>query len=239
MSHTKVSQNADANATPQPPQPVNGSIPLGSDDAIPQPNGDSVIGSSQPFDDDEFDIRRYRVDQDCSLHVEAKKKAVVVPVMRPDRQTWITVHPAKEWRMAAFVLEDKANRRVYLVEPDIAPDVMSDLTLKLLVAYVSRSGAPGLWPIRRPDESGRLDSYNESALEIVAEHSGKWIRVLCDQSEKAYSILDSPPIDCPLPKWPELGFNWMVRVAFKNRIIKTHEHPVLQALRGKVSYDSE
>jgi hypothetical protein len=141
--------------------------------------------------------------------------------------------------MPIWVLEDKANRRVYLVEPVIAPDIISDLTLKLLVAYVSRSGAPGLWPIRLPDEGGRLDTYNESALEIVAEHAGKWIRILCDQQEKAYSILDSPPLDCPVPKWPEGGFRWMTRIAFKGRIIKSLDHPVLQTLRGKVSRDAQ
>jgi hypothetical protein len=218
--------------------PVNGAAPPPAASTAPHPSSGPIIGSSQSSDD-EFDITRYRVDQDCNLHIAAQKKAVVVAVSRPDKQSWVLLHPSEAWRMAAFVLEDKANRRVFLVEPNIAPDVMSDLTLKLLVAYVSRSGACGLWAIRLPDESGRIDTFNESALEIVAEHSNKWIRILCDQQERAYSILDSPPLECPIPKWPEGGFLWMLRTAFKNRIVKSLDHPVLQALRGKVSRDSE
>jgi hypothetical protein len=230
-SHVNTDNFGTKGFNPDSP-PVNGSVPLGAT-VIPQPDGSSELS------EDEFDIRRYRVDQDCNLHVAAQKKAVVVPVTRPDRQSWIMIHPAEAWRMPVFVLDDRANRRVYLVEPQIAPDVMSDLVLKLLVAYVSRTGAVGLWAIRLPDESGRIDSFNESALAIVAEHSNKWIRVLCDQQEKAYSILESPPLECPMPKWPEGGLHWMLRTAFKNRIIKTLDHPVLQILRGKVSRDSQ
>jgi hypothetical protein len=243
MSQRRVSQNNDVDANlanadnaslvdaalqSQSPKPVNGSA-----GKPPKTNGGMVsLGG------DEDDIRRYRADQNYSLHVAAKKKAVVVPVARPDRQTWIMVHPDPDWRAPYWLFEDKANRRVYLVEPDIAPDITDDLVLKLLVAYVSLSGAPGLWPIRLPGEGGNIDTYNESALAIVSEHAGKWIRVLCNQNEKAYSILDSPPMELPTPKWPEGGYDWMTRIAFKNRKIKAHDHPALLALRGRLSDDA-
>jgi hypothetical protein len=229
MSQSKISQNPDDSTAPSLP-PVNGSLTSANNDT---PKAHPVIGSQQA--PEELDIRRYRADQNYSLHVSAKKKAIVVPVMRPGRQTWIMVHSDPDWRVPFWLLEDKANQRVYLLEPDIAPDLTGDLVLKLLVAYISLSGAPGLWPIRLPDESGNIDTYNESALAIVSECGGKWIRVLCDRGEKAYSILESPPLDLPAPKWPEGGYDWMVATAFKNRIIKTPEHPVLLALRGSLS----
>jgi len=222
-SHSKPD---DFSQTGVNPQPVNGSPVNESTQAK-----DGQVGlNSQSAD---FDINQFRADQNFGLHVQAKKKAVVVPVERPNRQSWICIHPDRTWRMPIFVLEDKENRRTYLVEKEIAPDVTEDLTLKLLVAYTTRAGNPALWTIRLPDEGGRIDTYNESALAIVEEYAGQWIRVLCDQNERSYSVLTSPPVELPVPKWPDGGFEWMFRAAFKGRIIKTTEHPFLLGLRGR------
>jgi hypothetical protein len=238
MSRSKVSQDANENAINAVGNPT--SAPL-TNEAAPSTNGSAVglsIGSQRARE--ELDIRQYRADQNYSLHVAAKKKAVVVPVVRPDRQIWIMVHPDPGWRAPWWLLEDKPTGRVYLMDPKIAPDPADDLKLKLLVAYVSISGAPGLWPIRLPDETGNIDTYNESALAIVSEHAGKWIRVLCDRSEKAYFVLESPPsIELPVPRWPEGGYDWMSTIAFRNRIIKTPEHPILMARRGALGFPND
>jgi hypothetical protein len=37
----------------------------------------------------------------------------------------------------------------------------------------------------------------------------------------------------PDPVWPELTFNAIYRIAFKDRIIRTLDHPVVKRLRGE------
>jgi hypothetical protein len=192
-------------------------------------NADDLLANQQTSD---LDINQYRVDQNFNLHVQARKKAVCVPVEKPNRQQWVCIHPDPAWRMAAIVLEDKENRRTYIVEPSIAPDVAEDLAHKLLVAYVTRAGNPGLWPIKLQDEGGRIDTYSESALAIVTDHAGKWIRVLSDQNDKTYNVLESSSMELSALKWPEAGFEWMFQTAFRNRVIRSLEHPILKALRG-------
>jgi hypothetical protein len=116
----------------------------------------------------------------------------------------------------------------------LVPEVTGDLIPKLLVAYCTRQGTPGLWPIRLPDETGRIDSYNESALAIVAEQSGRWIRVISNQQSRSYEVLESPRTELPAPKWPDGGFNELFSIAFKERVIRSLDHPFLKHLRGEM-----
>lgn len=192
------------------------------------PVNGSPIGQSP-----ELDLEQFRIDQDFASHVQTRKTAVSISVRKPDRQRWIFIHHSKEWRACVAVLEDKDNQRTYIVAPEIVPEVTADLVPKLLVTYATRQGTTSLWPIRMPDETGRLDTYNESALSIIEQYPGQWIRVLPNQIDRCYDVLEMPAIELPSPKWPEGGFRQLFSLAFKNRVINDINHPVLKALRGE------
>jgi hypothetical protein len=178
---------------------------------------------------------RFRISQNFAEHVQTRKKAVLVPMRRPDDQEWVFIPSGKEWRDSVGMLKDKANREFYVVEPELLPEISESLIPVLLVAYVTRGGSPGLWPIRLPNEAGRLDSYNRSALEIVYGHTDEWIRVTLDESGRAYQIVEmSSKVEMPQPKLPEGGFSYLFGVAIKGNIITTLEHPLLKTLRGEL-----
>jgi hypothetical protein len=205
--------NDAAGAGPQSPKPVNGSS--------------SISGLAHPG--------RFRISQNYADHVQTKKKAVVVPMRRPDDQDWVFVPPGKEWRDSVGMLKDKANREYYVVEPELLPEISETLIPVLLVTYVTRGGSPGLWPIRLPNEAGRLDSYNRSALEIVNGYAGEWIRVTLDESGRCYQVVEmASKVEMPQPKWPEGGFAYLFGVAIKANIITSLEHPLLKTLRGEL-----
>jgi hypothetical protein len=200
---------------------------IGADSTATAVNG-SPIGQSC-----ELDLEQFRLDQDFASHIKTRKTAVSISVRRPDRQHWIYIHPKKDWRVSVAVLEDKVNQRTYVVIPEIVPEVTADLVPKLLVTYATRQGTTSLWPIRMPDEAGRLDTYNESALSIVEQYPAQWIRVLPNQVDRCYDVLEVPSIELPVPNWPDGGFNQLFSLAFKNRVINNINHPVLRALRGE------
>jgi|SRR5215831_16493305 len=181
----------------------------------------------------DLDPNQFRIGQDYAAFLGVKKTAVVAAVRKPGDQHWIQVHPDRAWRIQVAVLEDKVNQRTYLVVEDLIPEVIGDLIPKVLVAYISRQGNVNLWPIRMPDESGRLDSWNESALAIVERYSGRWIRVLRNKTDGCYDIQDAP-IELPPPNWPEGGFRPLFNLAFRNRVIDRIDHSVLKALRGEI-----
>jgi hypothetical protein len=179
----------------------------------------------------ELDVDRLRIDQDFGAHIQTRRKALVVPVGRPDKQSWIHLHPDPKEQWSVGMLDDTVNRRHYVVDPDILPEITADLVPKLLVPYATRQGSVGLWAIRLPDESGRIDTFNESALAIVREYPAQWIRVLTNQETRSYDVLECE-VEVPTPKFPEGGIRYLLKIAFRNRVIQTLDHPVLKALRG-------
>ncbi len=180
-----------------------------------------------------INLEDFRIDQNYAAHIQVRKTVVTVPVQKPDRQTWVYINPDPAFRMSVGVLEDRENRRTFVVTPALLPEVVGDLIPKILVAYATKQSTIALWPIRLPDESGRLDTYNESALTIVGEHAGRWVRILANQQNRAYDVLESPLVELPAPQWPTGGFEFLFATAFRGRIIDSINHPYLKMLRGE------
>jgi hypothetical protein len=61
-----------------------------------------------------------------------------------------------------------------------------------------------------------------------------WIRITANMSLGAYEIFEATSKQIPDPQWPELAFQQILRVAFKDRFITALDHPVLRRLRGEV-----
>jgi hypothetical protein len=176
-----------------------------------------------------IDFTALAVTQDFASLVGTRRTAITVPVEKPRRKMWVQLHP--EWRYQAVFLEMEEERTFYIVEPHIIPDIRDDCSMRVLVPWISREGSLGLWPIRLPGEDGRSDTYSASALVLVRKHAGKWIRVLANQQTKAYEIQESGT-DFPPPQWPEGGMEFILALAFEDRIICSRDHAVLQKLGG-------
>lgn len=116
---------------------------------------------------------------------------------------------------------------------DLLGELVGEWVPKLVVTAQTRQGTIFLWPIKLPDEEGRLDSWNQSALDIIAEHAGQWIRVTSNRQLGAYEVIQSS-VEIPPPTWPGEGFTKLVERAFKGKIIDRPDHPVIQRLRGEV-----
>jgi hypothetical protein len=103
----------------------------------------------------------------------------------------------------------------------------------MLYTAITRQKVVFLWPARLPREDGRSLGWYESAQE-AAEHAMKrWVRVMSNMSLGAYEIIEASAA-LPDPEWPELSFNELVRIAFKNgRVVDNFDHPVLKRLRGE------
>ena len=49
----------------------------------------------------------------------------------------------------------------------------------------------------------------------------------------AYEVYEATA-ELPEPIWPDVSFRELVEIAFRERLITTHDHPVLRRLRGEV-----
>jgi len=180
---------------------------------------------------DPFDLNSLRLRQDFGAMVGVKKALTTIPVRRPDRQWFVRVHPDVEYRLETAVLELKEDGETYLVAPHLWSELPGEIAPKVLLTAITRQGNVFLWPIRMPDELGKLDEWNRSALEAANLAKKQWIRLAANRTLGAYEPFVATG-DLPEPEWPDKPLQELVRIAFRDRLIDTLDHPVVQRLRG-------
>lgn len=179
-----------------------------------------------------FDPSHLRLSQNFSETVGVKKALVTVPVRKPNRQDFIRVHPSSDYRLETAVLELKEERETYLVDPILWTELPSELVPKVLFTTMNRQGVLSLWPVRMPGEDGRLDEWNNSALEAAEMAKDSWIRLVANMSLGAYEVYEAAGT-LPEPEWPTLDFGQILEVAFKGQYITDIDHPVIRRLLGE------
>ena len=118
-----------------------------------------------------------------------------------------------------------------LLTPPLWNDLPGELIPKVLYLTINRQGVIRLWPIRLPDEDGKLDDWNQSALESAEIAKNVWVRVSSNRSAGMYETFEATG-DLAEPEWPDLSFREILEIAFRGKYIKDWDHPALRRLRG-------
>ena len=87
------------------------------------------------------------------------------------------------------------------------------------------------WPVRLPTSDGRINEWHRSAAEAAELAIDRSIRVKANMALGANEIFEAAST-IPDPKWPDLSFQELVRIAFRDHLVSTLEHPVIKRLRG-------
>lgn len=185
-----------------------------------------------PAESGKFDPSNLRLSQNFGAVVGVKKKHTIIQVRKPGKQEFIRVNPDPEYCLGTAVLEFKEESEVYLVEPSLWDGLPGELVPKILYVTVNRQGVPRLWPIRLPDEDGKLDDWNRSALEAAEIAKERWVRVSSNRSAGMYEAHVATG-DLPEPDWPDLTLTEILEIAFKGRFIEDWDHAALKRLRGE------
>ena len=178
-----------------------------------------------------FNLDALRLRQDYSQISGVKKLVTTVPVRKPGKQDFIRVNAREDMQISTGVIELKDDREHYLVAPEIWSEIPGEITPKLLVTAINRQGVIFLWPIRLPGEDGRIDNWNQSALEAAKLAKSKWVRLAANLSLGAYEIFEAVS-ELPEPSWPDISFEEIVQLAFKGRYVDSVDHPVIKRLLG-------
>jgi hypothetical protein len=181
---------------------------------------------------DPFDPESLRLDQTFTEGAAVKRLLTTVPVRKPGRQDFVRVHPDPGWRLTpTAILELKEDREIYLVRPTMIEELSGEISPATLFTAITRQNTLFLWPVRLPTADGRKNEWHRSAHEGAELAMSRWIRVTANMNLGAYEFAAALN-GIADPTWPEIAFQEVLRIAFRDRIIDTPDHPVVKRLRG-------
>lgn len=182
---------------------------------------------------DPFDPAALRMSQDFASMADVKPILATVPVRKPGRQDYVRVHRSEDYQLTSAILELKDDRETYLVAPELRHELFGELTPVTLFTAINRQGVVFLWPCKLPDETGRANSWHESALLAADKAKTNWVRMQADMSLGAYRIWEARG-ELTEPEWPEEPLRDLLEIGFRGRYIDSHDHSALKRLRGEV-----
>jgi hypothetical protein len=186
---------------------------------------------------DPFDLDALRLPQDFTEGLGVKKLLTTIPVRKPHPQWFVRVHP--EMRLNAAILELADTGDVYIVTKGVVAELAEHLKIKTLLLAITRHGLLFIWPVKLPDELGRLDDWSRSALTAAKEAESRWVALKSDRHAGCYQIgVAAANSNIPDPDWKaatqDKSFKELLRIAFQDRIIDRPDYPVIAQLRGAV-----
>jgi hypothetical protein len=190
--------------------------------------GDDTEPNSAP---DPFNnLESLRLDQSFADTVGVKKLITTIPVRKPNRQDFVRVHPDPAYRLTpSALLELKEDRETYFVLPEIAQELPDEFYPATLFTAINTQRVLTVWPVKLPGE--RPNEWHRSAAEAAEMAMVKWIRLQARMAMGAYEISEAMG-NLPEPTWPDLSFQEIMRIAFRDRMITSFDHPVIRRLRG-------
>src|SRR5450759_1126237 len=178
-----------------------------------------------------FDPARLRLSQ--VFEAGAVSKTSTITARKPDRHNWFMVHSDPSYHFQTMVLDIKADRETYLVEPELREELALELTPKLIVPCITRQHHVFLWAVALPDQSGRANTWAQSAMEAVQKGMVGWIRLVANIEAGGYDTYQ-PRVQLDPPVWPDLTMEAMLEKAFGHYMIDSLDHPRVRALFGEV-----
>ena len=181
---------------------------------------------------DPLDLSSIRISQDFGAHLGVKKLLTRIPVRKPTKQEFVRVHRNPDYRLDTMVLELKSENETYIVTPDMHEELISDIVPVRLMTTITRQGVVLLWPCKLPGSDGRTNPWHETALEAAEMAQERWIKVSANMHLGGYET-HAALGELPEPEWPKEDLQGLVRVAFRDRVISSPDHPVVSMLLGR------
>ena len=181
---------------------------------------------------DPFDLASLRLNPSFIETAGVKKLLTTVPARRPSPQDFVRVHSSADYRENFAMIDLKDDREDYLVRRELLPDLAGEVVYKTVFTAINRQGVVSLWPIRLPAPDDRKSDWPRSAREAAEMAMGQWIRLKANMSLGAYEITVAESVMAE-PMWPELSYQELVRIAYRDRMIAALDHGVVKRLRGQ------
>jgi hypothetical protein len=192
-----------------------------------------ITENGDKSNEDILNLSKLRLSQNFSDIAGVKKIVLTIPVRKPNRQEFVRIHPAEDMSLKTAVLQLKEERETYLVDPGLWSELPGEIIPTVLFTTINRQGVLTVWPIRLPAEDGRHNQWHLSALEGATMAKTQWIRLSANMSLGGYDVFVATG-NFPEPEWPDITFQKIMDIAFKDHFIQNIDHHVLRRLRGEI-----
>ncbi len=119
-------------------------------------------------------------------------------------------------------------REIFAVDLRAVPGLREECFFATLFTAINRAGVVFLWPVKVPVDGEKVLEWHSSAA-MAAQHATKaWTRSGSNMSGRLRSHGGHWRI--PEPEWPEIPFKDIYRIAFRDKIIRSLDHPVVKRL---------
>ena len=95
----------------------------------------------------------------------------------------------KDYRGDVAVIEIEEDREVYLVTPNAALDLQTEIKHKTLFTAINRQGVLFLWPVPIAAADARVLEWHRSAREGAEMAMKEWVRVQANMNLGGYEML--------------------------------------------------
>jgi hypothetical protein len=180
---------------------------------------------------DPYDLAKLRINPENLEGNNVRKLITTIPVRKPGNQDFFRVRPEPAYRETLAFLELKDDRETYIVNLAEVPELQAECFIATLFTGITRTGVLFMWAVRVPAADGRVNNWHQSAAAAAQYAMTRWVRVKANMALGAYEIFEAEST-IPDPTWPELSFGEIYRIAFKDRLINTSDHPVIKRLHG-------
>lgn len=194
----------------------------------------AIPSVTQPTPEIAQSILGLRLNSNYSDIVCGTPVLTTVTVGKPPKAHFFRVSPDPD-HQAVFVLLDGSKLGadgMYAISPEIAAEIPDHVRAYQLRLAVTTFDVSYLVPIPLPGADGRRNVWHVSLGQAVTLAESDWIRISANTMRGAYDVFRALS-QTQEPKWPDLSFDQLLELAFRDRLILNREHPLLAQLRGE------
>jgi hypothetical protein len=186
-----------------------------------------------------FDFDAIRLPPDFEREGGVRRQLTRLSVRKPRPQEWIRVNPDSAYsaRVATIVYKesDESKEEIYLVAPQLIPDLESELTYMTLYLAINRQGSLFIWPCRDPNpELKRGDTAAITRMEAAKAAMERYVRVQWRSPAYEISFRDDSFVETE-PTWPDKQFKELCELAFikMGMFVPDLNHQVVKIIQGR------
>jgi hypothetical protein len=197
--------------------------------ADPTTDGPETVGGPPPIES----VLALRLKPDHPGAIQVRQVLVAISVAKPPKQLFFRAKPGAEASADLYLLDATklGGEGVYAVSPNIA-DLIADQVRRIqLRLVVTAQGVPYLVPVTLPGPDGKWNPWHQSLARALEHAETTWIRISADMVAGGYAVFEAVG-NLPEPEWPAKGFDELLELAFRGRLITTEDHPLVRQLFG-------